>query len=215
VFAEMHRMGYGGSLVFAGPDPHYGSARESIAAELHRAGTASADVHFLSVVDDHEKWRLLAEADAVVYPSVVEGFGLIPFESANAGTPCLMHRSTAAEEIFGEHVVLAENWDESEWASVLFRWHVNHEEATNQVDAILERAQQLTWDSAAKTFTDFASIIVGMPKNMPAGSAFEGGYLEQYPTLRWKRTPAQRFARFARRSASFTRRKILRYTGKT
>jgi Glycosyl transferases group 1 len=210
VFREMRRLGYTGSLVFAGPDPHYGSGRDLVLHEIKASETDVAEsVCFLSLVDAPTKWWLLAEADAVIYPSVVEGFGLVPFEAANVGTPCLMHRSTAAEEIFGSSTTLAESWDPTEWAQTLLEWQRHNTQRELQVTSILQQSEQLTWSLATGEFLGFAKSIVSMPANLPTGSVSEGGYFERYPSLLWNRTPIQRLARFSRRAASFLDRKIL------
>ena len=56
-----------------------------------RAGSADAQLPVvdLGAVDEPAKARLYRDAAAVLYPTLSEGFGLIPFEAAAAGTPPL------------------------------------------------------------------------------------------------------------------------------
>ena len=43
----------------------------------------------LSEVEPAERNWLLANAACVLYPTSAEGFGLLPFEAASFGTPCV------------------------------------------------------------------------------------------------------------------------------
>ncbi len=48
--------------------------------------------------DEAEKAWLYAHAAAVVYPTIYEGFGLVPFEAAAHGTPCLFAPQASLRE---------------------------------------------------------------------------------------------------------------------
>src|SRR5271154_6346896 len=84
---EIH--GWDGSLVLAGTHINYGSSRELERAVLEEHPGVSGSVIELGAVSEAEKAWLMEHAGAVVYPSVYEGFGLVPFESALNGTPCV------------------------------------------------------------------------------------------------------------------------------
>ena len=79
--------GWDGELVLAGGDVLNGSGSADDAAWLLRAPEHAGAVHELGAVSQAEKAWLLANAAAVVYPSTYEGFGLVPFEAAQVGTP--------------------------------------------------------------------------------------------------------------------------------
>ncbi len=68
-------------------------------------------------VSDAEKWWLLRHAQLVLYPSVVEGFGLVPFEAAAVGTPCLAHAGTAPGELLGGTSAVMSTWSPLTWAA--------------------------------------------------------------------------------------------------
>ena len=80
------RHGFSGRLVFAGPHAASGTSAQEEAD--WRAGNASIerDVVDLEAVTEAEKAWLYAHAELVLYPTVREGFGLVPFEAAAAGT---------------------------------------------------------------------------------------------------------------------------------
>jgi glycosyltransferase involved in cell wall biosynthesis len=52
-------------------------------------------------VSGYEKYRLLARAQATIYPSLFEGFGLPVLESLSLGTPCIASWSSAIPEVGG------------------------------------------------------------------------------------------------------------------
>ena len=75
-----------GVLVLAGPPSEHGSSREE---EQRLLAEDAQDIVVLGRVDDAGRRWLLERCCAVLYPSVEEGFGLMPFEAAAAGRPCL------------------------------------------------------------------------------------------------------------------------------
>lgn len=56
-------------------------------------------------VDNNEKDRLLARAEALLYPSVYEGFGLPILEAMNYGTPVITSDNSSMPEVGGDAAV--------------------------------------------------------------------------------------------------------------
>lgn len=84
VFADMRDRGYDGRLVLAGFHLDRGS---SFGHELSGAGSHADHVTRMGPVSAVDKAWLLRQADAVLYPTSSEGFGLVPFEAAALDTP--------------------------------------------------------------------------------------------------------------------------------
>lgn len=59
---------------------------------------------FTGYVSDDELMQYVAQADAMVFPSLYEGFGLPPLEALAAGTPVLASNVASIPEICGKHV---------------------------------------------------------------------------------------------------------------
>jgi glycosyltransferase involved in cell wall biosynthesis len=57
---------------------------------------------FPGFVSDAVKYKLLAGAQATLYPSLFEGFGLPVLESLSAGTPCIASFSSSIPEVGGD-----------------------------------------------------------------------------------------------------------------
>jgi GT2 family glycosyltransferase len=107
---------FDGALVFAGPKVAAGSSEDEEAAYLRDHPEVSERVRDVGPVDEAAKRWLLERAAAVVYPSTYEGFGLTPFEAADAGTPCLFAWHTSLAEILPQSSALLVPWDEHESA---------------------------------------------------------------------------------------------------
>ena len=62
---------------------------------------AAGRIVFTGFVGDFEKYLLLSGAEATLYPSLFEGFGLPVLESLSAGTPCVASWSSSIPEVGG------------------------------------------------------------------------------------------------------------------
>jgi len=62
----------------------------------------SGRIFFTDFISDAEKCKLLMAADASIYPSFLEGFGLPIVESLSVGTPCIASCSSSIPEVGGE-----------------------------------------------------------------------------------------------------------------
>lgn len=58
--------------------------------------------HYIGYRNEAEKWYLLQQAQALVYPSLYEGFGFPPLEAFQVGTPVLASFTGALPEVCGE-----------------------------------------------------------------------------------------------------------------
>jgi len=63
---------------------------------------ANGRILFTGFVGDPAKYKLLAGAEATLYPSLFEGFGLPVLESLSAGTPCVASWSSSIPEVGGD-----------------------------------------------------------------------------------------------------------------
>jgi glycosyltransferase involved in cell wall biosynthesis len=168
-FAELcERYGWAGSLVIAGPEPTFGdSSRVERAMLGGLPDSVARRVRYMGRISANEKAWLLQHAEAVLYPSVVEGFGLIPFEAAAAGTPCLSPNATALGELFGTDAPTAvvDSWDPSVWADRV--WHILSDSQTGAqtVAAVRRVGARHEWnDVAARTWKAFDAAIAAQAK---------------------------------------------------
>jgi glycosyltransferase involved in cell wall biosynthesis len=104
-------------LVVAGAD---GWGADALDAAV--AGAAHRDrVVRLGWVDDAARAALLRGAAVVAYPSVYEGFGLVPLEAMAAGVPVVTTRAGAIPEVVGDAAELVDVGDVDALAGALAR----------------------------------------------------------------------------------------------
>ena len=160
--------GWQGHLVFAGIDTGHAGSYGDEAGELTRTPHLRGVVHELGAVNEGEKRWLYDNAALVLYPSVYEGFGLVPFEAAAAETPALAFRTTAVVEVLGENVAYLNAQDYAESAATVWTLLTQPQRANAQVQAIRERAGQFTWRSVAERVIGFYHHLLTLPPRSPA-----------------------------------------------
>jgi glycosyltransferase involved in cell wall biosynthesis len=152
--ALRERHGWSGRLVLAGTHVRYGSSREAEREELDTHPELRAAVVDLGAVGEGEKEWLMRHADAVLYPSTYEGFGLVPCEAALHGVPCLFAATTSlAEGAIGEAATIVPG-DPTRSADAAAKLLNDPRARAQQVELLAAAARELTWDRAAVATVD-------------------------------------------------------------
>lgn len=130
-------------LVLLGP-PH--ERRTALFAGLNR-------VVMPGRLDLDDVGRVMAAADAVVVPSIYEGFGLPALEGMAAGAPVIAARRGALPEVCEAAAVLVEP-DGGDIAQALIAVGRGEVDRTDLVDRGLQRAAEFSWAKAARAHLD-------------------------------------------------------------
>lgn len=88
-------------------------------------------------------------AEAFVYPSLYEGFGLPPLEAMACGVPVVAARAASVPEVVGEAALLYEPYDITALAEALLRVITEEEKREQLARRGLQRAAQFSWKKAA------------------------------------------------------------------
>jgi glycosyltransferase involved in cell wall biosynthesis len=132
-------------LVLPGyPTPHEAELREQA-----RAAGVQGDVRFLGWLAGEEFEGLWQVADAFVYPSLYEGFGLPVLEAMARGVPVACSDASSLPEVVGDAALLFDPRDEAAIAAALERLLSDPTEAGRLRARGLERVRQFTWERAA------------------------------------------------------------------
>lgn len=168
LFARLvEQTGWDGNLVFAGSNKAAGGSTLEEQQEIERHPALSGRNIDLGAVGEGEKQWLLAKAALLLYPSTVEGFGMVPFEAAQVGTPALTARTSSLAEVIGEDAVYLESFDPAEEARTVWQLLSRPEAAKRQVTALRERARNFTWAKVAQETLAFYRQILGQAPHLP------------------------------------------------
>ena len=141
-------------LLFVGArDPR--KALDVATAAHARARARGLDAELVAVgdgvrrVDDAELAALYAGALAVVAPSYLEGFGLVPLEAAAHGTPAVVSDLECFAETLGDASLRVPVGDAGALADAMLRIAGDDDLRTRLGAAARERAALYTWERAA------------------------------------------------------------------
>jgi len=144
------RHGWEGKLVLAGPAVNNGSsAAQEIEGRLAPPDLDRSVVTLASVDEAGKSW-LLRHAASVVYPSVVEGFGLVPFEAAQAGVPCLFASGTALAESLPREAASLLPWSAADSADRVIRLLRDQDARADHLRMVHEAGARFTWHETAE-----------------------------------------------------------------
>lgn len=117
--------------------------------------TVPDNIVFAGFVSDSELRSLLENANAMLFPSLTEGFGLPPLEAMLLGTPAICAECGALPEVCGSETDYVRPDAPKEWATRILELiseppHISQ----NRSEAAIKHAQQFTWDKAGRSLID-------------------------------------------------------------
>ena len=135
---------------------------EQISAEIAAAQSRGDSVSRLrSRVSDAELPALLSGAAVLAYPSLYEGFGLVPLQAMACGTPVLASNAAAIAEVAGNAALLVDPLSESQIAGGLEALLTDEQLRTQLISAGTQRAAAYPWSRSAAAFLDALQRIAG------------------------------------------------------
>ena len=138
------------ALVIAGPDGWGSDALEVALGASRRRDRIVRLGHVPSSRFD----RLLAQAAVVAYPSVYEGFGLVPLEAMAAGVPVVATTAGAIPEVTGDGALLVPPGDVDALAEALLKALTDEAERAALIERGLHRAGSFSWQECAAGLAD-------------------------------------------------------------
>ncbi len=124
----------------------------------------------------------------MLYPSTVEGFGLVPFEAAGHGVPTLATRRGSLDEVLPAGIPTLDGFDVAAAADAA--WHLLHDvvAAKELVEALQTHGESYTWDATAARLVDLFADALRRPRGRVLVVEGEG----RNPLAVAPRTPRQR-----------------------
>jgi GT2 family glycosyltransferase/glycosyltransferase involved in cell wall biosynthesis len=146
--------GWDGGLVFAGPHVTAGSSSSEEAAFLALHPELEDLVVDVAAIEEGPKRWLMRNAALMIYPTAHEGFGLVPFEAAEAGLVCAFAAQTSIAELLPSSLALIDQWDADLTAERLVPYLRSEELRAQHVAGVRAAAAPLTWKQTARGLLD-------------------------------------------------------------
>ncbi|MBC7236430.1 MAG: glycosyltransferase family 4 protein [Chloroflexi bacterium] len=108
------------------------------------------DVIFLGRVSTEELLWLYNAAQALVAPSIYEGFGLPPLEAMACGTPVIVSNVSSLPEVVADAGLLVDPYNVEEIAVAMWRILTDQELRQTLIEKGLKRSAFFSWDKAAE-----------------------------------------------------------------
>jgi glycosyltransferase involved in cell wall biosynthesis len=169
---ELRDRGVDTVLILAGPQMAHGSSLDDERA-AERDG--SRVIRLRDVSEDEKAW-LYDRADLVLYPTLSEGFGQIPFEAARAGTACMFAPVSALPEVVGAGNATIVPWDAAATAERALELLRDEAKRRALAEAIGARGREYTWERNAERLVALYGEVVRRPVR-PARAAYFGDAL--------------------------------------
>ena len=118
------------------------------------------DAVIFDYVPNDELHSLYAGAEAFVYPSLYEGFGMPPLEAMARGTPVIASSAPSIPEVVGRAALMVDPRNPEQIAGALVRISEDRRFRAELVDRGLERVKLFSWDKTAhKTLALYRKLL--------------------------------------------------------
>jgi glycosyltransferase involved in cell wall biosynthesis len=151
--------------------PGYPTAHEQELRERARSLGIEADVRFPGWVSAAELEGLWEVAQAFVFPSLYEGFGLPVLEAMARGVPVACSNASSLPEVAGGAALLFDPYDELAIAAAVERLLVDPDEAARRRALGRQRARLFTWERTARLTLDSYARALGVAQSRRAAIA--------------------------------------------
>jgi glycosyltransferase involved in cell wall biosynthesis len=156
--AALKERGLPHRLIHIGPP---GSVQETLEVEVRRFNLRR-DVEFKGYVNKQELASYYRAADALIFPSFHEGFGIPIVEAMASGCPVVTSTSFSMPEIAGEAALLVDPYDIESLISVTHRLLTNRSLRDEMIALGLQRARRFSWNRCADETVAVYKEVLGL-----------------------------------------------------
>jgi len=128
--------------------------------DVERLGIGDA-VCLPGPLPDDEVRALHARADAFVFPSFYEGFGLPPLEAMACGAPVVCSNASSLPEVVGDSGLLFDPSDDAGLVALLWRVSRDQELRRDLGRRGRERAARFTWENTVRSTIEVWDEVLG------------------------------------------------------
>ena len=143
----MDRIPEDRKLVISGSSGRLSAANREVMDSINAKGVR---VVFTGYVSNACVARLYREADAFIFPSLSEGFGLPVLEAFHFGAPLLASNATSLPEVAGDAALYFDPNDVRDMAEAIVRFYVDPGLATDLAARGRQRLESFSWKTASE-----------------------------------------------------------------
>lgn len=125
------------------------------AAKISHTGS----VIFTGYISDAEKNALYQNADAFVFPSIYEGFGIPPLEAIYHGCPVICSNAASLPEVVGDAAEMVDPLEIESITNGIWRVLSDQEHTKNLVKRGYEQVKKFTWEASANRLMEICREI--------------------------------------------------------
>lgn len=129
--------------------------------EIYQAASAAEDVVFTGYLSEGKKNALYENAEAFVFPSLYEGFGIPPLEAMTFGCPVVCADAASLPEVVGDAAELVDPLDECSIAQGIWKVLSDQARAEGLRKRGYEQAKKYTWAASANKLTAVCRTVLG------------------------------------------------------
>lgn len=145
-FAGLKKRGFDHRLILVGPDDPRFFEPKRLVGQLG----LGRDVIFIEFVEKEDLPMLYSAADAFVFPSFYEGFGLPPLEAMACGTPVVCSNVASLPEVVGDAALMVDPNDIGGLAAAVSNVISDESLRKSLREKGLARAAQFSWQRTAE-----------------------------------------------------------------
>ncbi|HVN76575.1 MAG TPA: glycosyltransferase family 1 protein [Thermoanaerobaculaceae bacterium] len=158
-FARAAASGYQGDLVLVG---RWGWRTEAAQDALERSPVRDRIRH-LDYLERAALSSVMRRAEALVFPSLLEGFGLPVVEAMACGVPVILSRATSLPEVAGDAALYVDPSSPADIAAAVLRLAGDPALAASLSAAGRRRAERFSWDETARASAAVLRRAAGLP----------------------------------------------------
>ncbi|MEO1287414.1 MAG: glycosyltransferase family 1 protein [Chloroflexota bacterium] len=143
---QLRNTGYDLHLVIAGGK---GWLEDEMYQTLEETGLNNVD-HLIGYAKDEHLAGLYSGAEAVVFPSLYEGFGFPVLEGMACGTPVVTSNVSSLPEVAGEVAIMVDPYDVEAIANAIRRVLDDSDLRAEMIHRGFEQASRFTWEKSAR-----------------------------------------------------------------
>jgi len=162
-FAEMRRRGWVGKLVLVGPTPPTGNSLGTEALAFLEDPSLRDDVIQIGSIAENEKAWLLRNSCLLLYPTTVEGFGLVPFEASAYGLPTLSSRQGSLDEVLPRDIPTIVDFLPQQIADQAMAIINDPKLGEKIVISIRNQSAQFNWKDTGSRLVDVFTEVIARP----------------------------------------------------